>query len=124
MKRPRFLNPLAVHMPVGAVASILHRLSGVLLFLLLPPAAWLFAVSLQDPGRHAEVMALLGSPWMKLPGGLFLWALLHHLFAGIRFLLLDAGHGIERTAARRMAWLATLAAPLLTLLVLFLEGLP
>ncbi len=111
-RQPKFLNPFAMRLPVGAIVSILHRISGVLLFLMLPVAAWLFAESLADAEGYARVQEILGSTPGRLALVLILWAFLHHFLAGIRFLLLDAGRGNRLAAARRMAWLALLAAPL------------
>ena len=114
--RPKFLNLLAIRQPIGAVTSILHRLTGVLLFVLLPVAAWLLELSLRDPAGYARAGAWLES---GVGQGLLLvlaWIVFHHLFAGIRFLLLDLDWGLQRIAARRMAWIATLAAPLAALL--------
>jgi len=115
--RPKFLNLLAIRQPIGAVTSILHRLTGVLLFLLLPVAAWLLELSLRDPAGYARAGA-----WLEGAAGqallvILAWIVFHHLFAGIRFLLLDLDPGMKLTSARRMAWVATLAAPLAALLL-------
>ncbi|RMG29397.1 MAG: succinate dehydrogenase, cytochrome b556 subunit [Gammaproteobacteria bacterium] len=120
--RPRFLNPLAIHLPVGAVASILHRLSGILLFLALLPAAWLLSLSVSGEAGFAAARAFLGLAGVRLFLGLLLWAFLHHFLAGIRFLLLDAGRGRDLAAARRLAWLVNLGAPLLALLWVLAGG--
>ncbi|HSH28504.1 MAG TPA: succinate dehydrogenase, cytochrome b556 subunit [Thiohalobacter sp.] len=119
--RPRFLNLLRIRQPIGAVTSILHRLTGVLLFLLLPLAAWLLELSLRDPAGYARAAAWLDGAVGQLALLLLAWVVFHHLFAGIRFLLLDLDLGMGRTPARRMAWVATLAAPLAALL--FVGGL-
>lgn len=93
-------------MPVTAVLSILHRLSGVLLFLAFPAAVYFFDLALRGPEQFAQVREFFtGSIGARAAGALMLWALLHHLFAGIRYLLLDARIGIDRSSARRGAWL-------------------
>ncbi len=104
-------------MPVGAVTSIAHRLSGVLMFLSLPLAAFLLELSLKDEAGFREAAALLDAPAAKLLVLILSWALMHHLFAGIRFLLLDLEIGLEKAKARRMAWVASLAAPLAALVL-------
>lgn len=119
--RPKFLNLLAIRQPIGAVTSILHRLTGVLLFLLLPVAAWLLELSLRDPAGYARAAAWLEGAAGQAALLLLAWIVFHHLFAGIRFLLLDLDLGMELSSARRMAWVATLAAPLAALL--FVGGL-
>ena len=116
-QRPRFLNLLAIRMPVGAVTSIAHRLSGVLMFLSLPLAAFLLELSLKDEAGFRAAAALLDAPAAKLLVLILSWALMHHLFAGIRFLLLDLEIGLEKAKARRMAWVASLAAPLAALVL-------
>lgn len=116
--RPRFLNLLQIRMPIGAVASIAHRISGVLLFLILPAAVFLLEISVRSPEGFDQARAILHAPLVQLLGLVLAWALLHHLLAGIRFLLLDLEIGIERRQARASAWLVNLGAPLLLLLVL------
>jgi succinate dehydrogenase / fumarate reductase cytochrome b subunit len=116
--RPRFLNLLQIRMPIGAVASIAHRISGVLLFLILPAAVFLLELSVRSPEGFNQARAILHAPLVQLLGLVLAWALLHHLLAGIRFLLLDLEIGIERKQARVSAWLVNLGAPLLLLLVL------
>ena len=115
--RPRFLNLLQIRMPIGAVASIAHRISGVLLFLILPAAVFLLELSVRSPEGFDQVRAILQAPVVQLLGLVLAWALLHHLLAGIRFLLLDLEIGIEREQARVSAWLVNIGAPLVVLLI-------
>ncbi len=116
--RPKHLDLRVIRLPVTGVASILHRLSGLLLVLATPILIGLLALSLESPAGFDAARALLGST----PAGAVLvllgWALGHHLFAGIRYLLLDIDIGVERTAARGGAWFVTgggVAVGLLTL---------
>jgi succinate dehydrogenase / fumarate reductase cytochrome b subunit len=115
--RPRFLNLLQIRMPIGAVASIAHRISGVLLFLILPATVFLLELSVRSPEGFDQARAILQAPLVRLLGLVLAWALLHHLLAGIRFLLLDLEIGIEREQARLSAWLVNLGAPLVVLLI-------
>ena len=115
--RPRFLNLLQIRMPIGAVASIAHRISGVLLFLILPAAVFLLELSVRSPEGFDQVRAILQAPVVQMLGLVLAWALLHHLLAGIRFLLLDLEIGIEREQARVSAWLVNIGAPLVVLLI-------
>lgn len=107
---PKFLDLLRIQMPVGAVLSIAHRISGVLLFLALPFMVYLLALSLQGPAGYALAMDRLGSLPVQLLLILLAWSLFHHLLAGIRHLLLDIHIGVEKRTARRSAWLVNLAA--------------
>ncbi|MEK7759827.1 MAG: succinate dehydrogenase, cytochrome b556 subunit [Pseudomonadota bacterium] len=104
-KRPKNLDLLHIRLPIGGVVSILHRVSGVLLVLALPPAFLLLQQSLRSPESFAQVVALLGS----LPARTFLFfitiLLAHHFLAGVRHLLLDLDVGISRSGGRLGAWL-------------------
>lgn len=113
---PVFLNLFRIRMPAGAVASIAHRISGVLLFLSLPLLAWLLDLSLQGGEGYERAIALLQSTGVRLASIVLVWSLLHHLVAGIRFLLIDVHLGVSMPAARLSAWFANLAAVLMALL--------
>ena len=113
---PVFLNLFRIRMPAGAVASIAHRISGVLLFLSLPLLAWLLDLSLQGGEGYKRAIALLQSTGVRLASIVLVWSLLHHLVAGIRFLLIDVHLGVSMPAARLSAWFANLAAVLMALL--------
>jgi succinate dehydrogenase / fumarate reductase cytochrome b subunit len=91
--------------PVGAVASIGHRISGVLLVLMLP-----FAVLALDRSLRSDAAFFAISGWLRLPAALLAWACAHHLFAGIRHLLTDVGIGASLPAARASAYAALIAA--------------
>jgi succinate dehydrogenase / fumarate reductase, cytochrome b subunit len=103
-------------MPVGALTSILHRISGVLLALAIPVVAWLLARSLQGVEGYAEVAAWLGRPVVKLAAMLWVWALAHHLLAGIRHMLTDIDIGSRLRSARRSAWTVNVAGIIVALL--------
>ena len=115
--RPVFLDLRQIRLPVTGWVSILHRISGVLLVLAIPYGAQLLDRSLRGPESFAEVAALLGSPFVQLMLLVLAWAFLHHLIAGIRFLMLDIDVGIQRSAARKSAGTAIAAALVLTALV-------
>lgn len=117
---PKYLNLLRIQMPVGAVLSIAHRISGVFLFLSLPFLVYLLGLSLQDEAGYARTRAWLDTPLVQLILLVLAWSLFHHLLAGIRHLLLDFHIGVERAAARRSAWLVNLAA--IGLLLAYLAG--
>jgi succinate dehydrogenase / fumarate reductase cytochrome b subunit len=110
--RPVYLNLLHIRLPIPGVASILHRGSGLLMFVLIPVALYLLDRSLRSADDFAAVAALLHSlRWLLLP---VVWALSHHLLAGLRVLLIDLEWGLERDAMRRSAWFVTIAAALIT----------
>jgi succinate dehydrogenase / fumarate reductase cytochrome b subunit len=112
---PVYLNLLRIRFPVGAVTSIAHRVSGVLLFISLPFFIYLLDLSLQGPEGYAEVFAVLGNCWLRLGSAALAWSLFHHLLSGIRFLFIDIGAGVMLTQARTSAWLVNVTALVLTL---------
>ncbi|HYB51898.1 MAG TPA: succinate dehydrogenase, cytochrome b556 subunit [Burkholderiaceae bacterium] len=88
-------------LPLPGVVSILHRISGLLLFLFLPLLLWLFDLSLSSESSFDRLVQLCQG-WLSRLVLLGLgWALLHHLCAGVRFLLLDLHLGVDRIAALR-----------------------
>ncbi len=125
--RPKYLDiwTLAFQLPVPGFASILHRVSGAGLFLMLPLLLWLFGASLESPGTAAAASACIANPLVKLVLFGLLWAYLHHFCMGIRFLLLDVHVGLEKQTARASAWAVLAVSLVLTVLIgakLFLAG--
>ena len=108
--RPVFLNLAQIAMPVGAVTSICHRLSGVLLAAGVPAALYLLGCSLDGETGFAQVAGVLRQPWAKGLLVALAWALAHHALAGVRHLLTDINAGATLGAARRSAWGVNLAA--------------
>jgi len=106
-------------MPVGAVASIGHRVSGIFLFLSLPLAAFLLDLSLQGQAGFEQAAALLSSPLLRLVQVVLAWSIFHHALAGLRFLLIDVDVGVLKSTARASALAVNIAAPLLALLFLW-----
>lgn len=115
---PVFLNLAQIRFPIGAIASIAHRVSGVLLFITLPVIALLFDASLRSEEVFASLRKLLSSPLSVVAATVLVWALVHHVLAGVRHLLMDVGVGSELARARASARLVLLAAPVLALLFL------
>lgn len=115
--RPKFLNLFQIRQPAPAIVSILHRISGAILFLFL----WLFLTGMQrslaSPESYAELRALLDQPLMKLLLLGLLWAYIHHSLAGIRHLGLDLRLGIQLPAARTTAYVVLTSSLVLTLIV-------
>jgi len=103
--RPVYLNLFQIRLPVGGVMSILHRITGALLVLLLPFAIYMLQRSLQDPVAFADTVARLRTPFGRFIVLVSVWIFSQHFFSGIRHLLQDIDIGLEKTAARRSAWL-------------------
>ena len=103
-RRPLWFNLSPLNLPVPAFVSILHRVSGVLLFLGLIGFLYLLDLSLASESGYARAAGLLGAPPAKLLVIASIWALLHHMCAGIRHLFLDVDIGVGLRAARRSAF--------------------
>jgi succinate dehydrogenase / fumarate reductase cytochrome b subunit len=114
-KRPVFLNLLAIRLPAPGVMSIGHRVSGVALVVATPFLAHLLALSLRGPEGFAAAAAALDTGPARAAVVLLAWGLLHHLFAGVRYLLLDLDLGVELATARATAWIVLIGAPLAAL---------
>ena len=110
---PRFLNLLAIRLPPGGIASIGHRISGVLMFLSIPLIAGLFALSLKNEQGFQQAVGYLHATPFRLLSLLLVWSLLHHLLAGIRHLLLDIDIGVGKAPARISARVVNFGAVLL-----------
>ncbi|WP_312246049.1 succinate dehydrogenase, cytochrome b556 subunit [Stutzerimonas nitrititolerans] len=92
-QRPVNLDLRTIKLPITAYTSILHRVSGVILFVGVAIMLLALDASLSSEEGFAEVKAYLSSPLAKLIVWGLLSALLYHLVAGIRHLIMDAGHG-------------------------------
>lgn len=98
--RPKHLNLFQIKLPIPAVVSILHRISGAGLFLMLPFLLYLLQASLESPSSYVLFRELLSNVLVKLLLLGLLWAFLHHFCAGIRYLLLDVHVGTALAPAR------------------------
>ncbi|HEY5367195.1 MAG TPA: succinate dehydrogenase, cytochrome b556 subunit [Casimicrobiaceae bacterium] len=114
-KRPIYLNVLAIRQPLPAIVSILHRISGTLLFVVgIPLALWGVQASLASAESYAAWKALFANPWSKLVLLALAWAYVHHLLAGIRHLVLDAHIGLDLPVARQSSAVVLVIAVLVT----------
>jgi succinate dehydrogenase / fumarate reductase cytochrome b subunit len=88
-KRPKHLALHKIKLPLPGIVSILHRISGLLLFIALPSILLMLQYSLNSIATYTELMSILAQPLVKLMLLGLLWAFLHHFFAGLRFLAID-----------------------------------
>jgi succinate dehydrogenase / fumarate reductase cytochrome b subunit len=117
-QRPVYLNLLHIRLPLPGIVSILHRISGAVLFCVgLPLLLVALQRSLGSPEAFHGLQAALATPLSKLVLLGLAWAYLHHFCAGIRFLLLDVHQGIELKPARRSSIAVLVISLALTLLV-------
>ena len=123
-EQARPLSPhLQIYTPqINMVMSIVHRITGAALYfgtLLL--AAWLIAAA-TSPEAFAYVNDLFGTLLGRLVLLGYTWALLHHMFGGIRHLIWDTGAGLELGSADFMCWLSLIASLVCTVLIWVLAG--
>ena len=101
--RPVNLNLAAFRFPVTSISSILHRVTGVLLFLSIPLCLWALQASLSASG-FAELKTILSGVVAKLIIWAILSMLVYHIIAGVRHLLMDMGIGETLQAGRAGAY--------------------
>ena len=129
-KRPEFRNINALsdlpsyRLPAAGWVSILHRVSGVLMFLLLPFIIWMFDKSVSSEYSFARFRAAfnvgigLAPGWfIKLVVLALIWAYLHHFIAGVRHLWMDATHSVSKEFGRQSALVTLVLSVLLTLVL-------
>jgi succinate dehydrogenase / fumarate reductase cytochrome b subunit len=114
--RPKHLALHQIRLPLAGYASILHRISGAGLFLMLPLLIWLLQLSL-GPSQESAAMfsAVTGNILVKLILLGLLWAFLHHFCMGIRILLIDIHVGVEKQQAHNSAMAVMVVSLALTL---------
>ena len=99
--RPKNLDLRTIRLPLPGVVSILHRISGALLFLFgIPLLLLVLQQALHSRESFEALGAILTHPLGKLALLGFAWSFWHHLCAGVRFLLLDIHKGVQIDAAR------------------------
>ncbi|MDH5600107.1 MAG: succinate dehydrogenase, cytochrome b556 subunit [Gammaproteobacteria bacterium] len=116
-KRPKYLNLFKIRLPITGIASIYHRISGLILFLSIPFSIYLLQLSLSSEAGFKQALTVFSLPWVKLILVLFLWSFVHHLFAGFRFLLIDQNIGVSLANARMSARFVVFAALVVTLII-------
>lgn len=114
-RRPVFFNLLQIRMPVGALTSITHRVTGLFLALGIPFSVYVLDLSLQGPQSYARVTAWFDMLAFRVGMIALAWALAHHLLAGVRHLLSDVDIGAQLPDARRSAWIVNLVGVALAL---------
>jgi succinate dehydrogenase / fumarate reductase, cytochrome b subunit len=110
---------VAYRLPPAGIVSILHRVSGALMFLLLPLVIWLFDTSVTSEISYDRFTSVFVAGAGFLPGWFvklvclgLIWAYLHHFIAGVRHLWMDMTHSVSKEQGRGSA-VITLASSLL-----------
>jgi succinate dehydrogenase / fumarate reductase cytochrome b subunit len=120
-KRPEFRNIHALkdlpsyRLPAAGIVSILHRISGVIMFLLMPFIIWMFDTSVSSEISFSRFKAAFNSGLWFVPGWFvklvalaLIWAFLHHLIAGMRHLYMEVTHSLTKEFGKSSA-IVTLA---------------
>lgn len=115
--RPIYLNLMKIRLPMPGIISIMHRGFGVLLSLSIPVFTYLFALSLESEAGFNTVIEKLNSALLMPVYLVLLWGFIHHLLAGIRYLLIDIEIGVERNSATKSSYAVLIAALLVTFLI-------
>lgn len=120
MKRAKPINLqlTTIRFPLPAIISILHRISGVIVFLFIPLFLGLLQQSLSSPQSYATLQTCLAHPVVKIIIFGLLAALIYHFVAGIRHLLMDAGIGETRDSMRFSAKMVLLITAVLVILMI------
>ena len=120
----RLVDALQYTLPPAGWVSILHRASGVILFLLLPFIVWLFDVSVTSEISYGRFTSAFSAGIGFLPGGFIklvafalIWSVLHHFIAGVRHLWMDATHSVSKEQGRSSALITLGLSIALTLLL-------
>ncbi|MGV6827502.1 MAG: succinate dehydrogenase, cytochrome b556 subunit [bacterium] len=111
------LNLLQIRLPPAGWLSILHRVSGVFLFLAIPWLIYLLDLSLGSGEDFVHATELLQSPLGSAVILVLMWALCHHLLAGIRYLLMDIDVGVDAPIYTNSAWAVLILSPALAVLL-------
>ena len=116
----KLVEALAYRLPLAGWVSILHRASGLLMFILLPFVIWMFDKSVTSEISYGEFTSVFRGSYgwfAKLVALGLIWAYLHHLIAGLRHLWMDATHAVSKEFGRQSAVFTLAASLLLTVLL-------
>ena len=120
----RLVDALQYRLPLAGVVSILHRASGLVLFMLMPFIVWMFDTSLTSEISYGQFVSVftVGAGWfagwfVKLVALALIWAYLHHFIAGVRHLWMDATHAVTKEFGRLSAVVTLALSGLLTLVL-------
>jgi succinate dehydrogenase / fumarate reductase cytochrome b subunit len=116
--RPKYLNLQAlifeIRLPLPGWVSILHRISGALLFVAMVWLLWMLDRSLSSAAAFEKIRHYAGLWPVKLSLLVLVWAFCHHFCAGIRYLFLDLDKGVDLASARLSSWIVLATSLALT----------
>ncbi|HEY6135783.1 MAG TPA: succinate dehydrogenase, cytochrome b556 subunit [Rubrivivax sp.] len=111
-------------LPPAGIVSILHRVSGAMMFLLLPFVVWMFDTSVTSEVSFDQFKAVFAAGFGFVPGWLvklatlgLIWAYLHHFIAGVRHVWMDMTHSVTKVQGHHSALVTLVSSTLLTVLL-------
>ncbi len=120
----RLIDAVKYRLPVAALVSILHRVSGAIMFVLLPFVIWMFDVSVTSEISFERFTSAFGAGIGFVPGWLvkiavlgLIWAYLHHFIAGVRHLWMDMTHSVTKAQGHSSAVITLIASLVLTVVL-------
>ena len=120
----RLVDALGYRLPLAGVVSILHRGSGLVMFVLLPFIIWMFDTSVTSEISYSQFTSVFTNGTGFLPGWFYklvalalIWSYLHHLIAGVRHLWMDATHAVTKEFGRQSAIFTLVFSVALTLVL-------
>ena len=120
----KLTDAMQYRLPLAGIVSILHRVSGALMFVLMPFIIWLFDTSLSSEISYERFTAAFTAGIGPVPGMLvklvtlgLIWAYLHHLIAGVRHLWMDMTHSVTRQQGHSSAIVTLASSVVLTALL-------
>lgn len=116
-RRPVYLNLFKIRLPLPGLVSIMHRISGFALFLVLPFLIYVLQQSLQSAQGFDQIAQWLGYPLIKMGLLALVWGYLHHFCMGLRYLALDLDIGVALPQARFSAKLVLAVSLIATILI-------
>ena len=116
-RRPKHLALHLIKLPLPGFVSILHRVSGLALFLALPLLLLMLQYSMNSIATYTQLMDVLAYPFIKLMVLGLLWAFLHHFCAGLRYLAIDLHYVSSLKQARDSSKIVLIVSLLLTILI-------
>ncbi|MDF1654467.1 MAG: succinate dehydrogenase, cytochrome b556 subunit [Coxiellaceae bacterium] len=114
--RPVNLDLTKFKFPLTAITSIIHRLTGVILFICIPLLLGYLSCSLSSADSFQSVMQSLQTTWGRLISWVIVMAILYHLVAGIRHLFMDIGFGETKTSSKVTAYIMLIVFVILAVL--------
>jgi len=116
--RPKYVDVNLLHLPIPGLVSIFHRVTGVVMFLFLIPAMlFVLQYTVGSEDGFNQWKSYFSHPLVKIVFLGFVWAYMHHFFAGIRYLLLDVHIGVDLAPARLSAKIVLGAGLVATILI-------